>query len=103
MPAAPLSPHEAQRLQALHALELLDTPPEERFDRVTRLAARVLGVPMAFISLVNENREFLKSRYGSDLPDPSRASSLNAYAILEDKQLVVPDAKTDPRFADNPL
>src|SRR5579859_6344871 len=102
MPAAPLPANEAQRLEALRALHLLDTPPEERFDRITRLAARILNVPMACVVLVDENRQFLKSRYGLDLIETNRDNSFCPYTILESKQMVVPDAKMDDRFKDNP-
>ena len=102
MPAAPLPANEAQRLAALRALNLLDTPPEERFDRITRLAARVLNVPMACVVLVDEHRLFYKSRYGFDFTEANRDDSFCPYTINENKQLVVPDAKLDPRFADNP-
>ncbi|MCE0498370.1 MAG: response regulator [Methylacidiphilales bacterium] len=101
MPAAPLPPNEPRRLAALHALNVLDTPPEERFDRITRLAAQVLGVPRAYISLVDQNRLFMKSRFGTDTLEIPRDYAFGAYAILEDKQLVVPDAQNDSRFADN--
>ena len=101
MPEAPLPANEAQRLEALRALNLLDTPPEERFDRITRLAARVLNVPMACVVLVDDNREFFKSRYGFDLVEIARNDSFCPYTILENKQMVVPDAKLDERFAQN--
>jgi PAS domain S-box-containing protein len=100
--SAPISPNEAQRIEALRALNLLDTPPEERFDRITRLAARVLNVPMACVVLVDENRSFFKSRIGIDIPEIPRADSFCPYTILENKQMVIPDAKLDERFADNP-
>src|SRR5271170_3796270 len=102
MPAAPLPANEAERLAALRALNLLDTPPEERFDRITRLTARILNVPIAYVSLVDENRQFLKSCYGLNLKETDREGSFSTYTILENKQLVVPDAKLDPRFADCP-
>jgi PAS domain S-box-containing protein len=102
MPAAPLPANEAQRLEALRALNLLDTPPEERFDRITRLAARVLGVPIVSLILVDENRLFFKSRYGTDLTGLDRQGTFCEYTILENKQFVVPDANLDPRFANHP-
>jgi PAS domain S-box-containing protein len=102
MPPAPLPSNEPQRLEALRALNLLDTPPEERFDRITRLAARVLNVPMACVVLVDENREFFKSRYGFDLVEIKRDDSFCPYTVLENKQMVVPDAKVDERFVNNP-
>ena len=103
MPAASLSTNETQRLAALRALKLLDTAPEERFDRITRLTARILNVPIAYVTLVDEHRQFKKSRYGSDTVETPREISFCAHAILENKQLVVPDAQMDSRFADNPL
>jgi PAS domain S-box-containing protein len=103
MPAAPLPANEAQRLEALRALKLLDTPPEERFDRITRLAARILNVPMACVVLVDENRQFFKSRYGFDLVEANREDSFCPYTILENKQMVVPDAKLDTRFTESPF
>jgi PAS domain S-box-containing protein len=103
MPAAPLPSNETTRLAAVRNLKLLDTPPEERFDRVTRLAARILGVPIALVTLLDEKEQFFKSAYGTDLTHTSRDQAFCAYSILEDKQLVVPDAQLDPRFSDNPL
>ncbi|HEY0257807.1 MAG TPA: GAF domain-containing protein, partial [Candidatus Methylacidiphilales bacterium] len=103
MPAALLPANETQRLDALRMLKLLDTEPEERFDRITRLAARILNVPIAYITLVDEHRQFKKSRYGSDTVETPREISFCAHAILENKQLVIPDAQADFRFADNIL
>jgi PAS domain S-box-containing protein len=100
--SAPFPTNEAQRLEALRALNLLDTAPEERFDRITRLAARVLNVPMACVILVDDRRGFFKSRYGIDLPEIPREDSFCPYTILENKQMVIPDAKLDERFANNP-
>jgi PAS domain S-box-containing protein len=102
MPAAALPANEAKRLEALRALNLLDTPPEERFDRITRLAARLLNVPMACVVLVDEDREFFKSRYGFDPMDVPRDISFCRHTVAENKQMVVPDAKVDERFANNP-
>ncbi len=101
--AAPLPANEAQRLQALYRLAILDSPPEERFDRITRLAARLFGVPIALISLVDVDRQWFKSRSGGVGPQTSREASLCAHAILEPRAMVVNDALDDDRFADNPL
>src|SRR5271163_4281322 len=101
MAAAPLPANEAQRLAAVRALNLLDTPPEERFDRITRLATRVLSVPIALIVLLDEHRQFIKSSYGTDAKETPRDESFCGYTILDNKQLVVPDAKLDPRFVDS--
>lgn len=100
---APLPPDEDQRLAALHALQILDTPPEERFDRVTRLARRVLGVPIVLITLVDANRQCFKSCQGLSAIETPRDVSFCAHAILQDAPLVVPDTHADPRFAGNPF
>jgi PAS domain S-box-containing protein len=99
---APFPANEAQRLEALRALNLVGSPPEERFDRITRLAARILNVPMATVVLVDSTREFFKSRYGLELTEVNRSNSFCSYTILEQKQMVVPDATVDERFAKNP-
>jgi len=103
MPAAPFPENEAQRLEAVRDLNLLDTPPEERFDRITRMAARVLGVPIAIINLLDEDRQVFKSCYGLSIKSTSRDIAFCSHTILENKPLVVPDAKMDDRFADNAL
>jgi len=94
---------EAQRLEALRRLKVLDTPPEERFDRLTRLAQSLLGVPTALVSLVDADRQWFKSRQGLDAKETPRDVSFCAHAILGAEPFVVPDATKDPRFADNPL
>src|SRR3954454_24956968 len=103
MIAAPIPVDDAERLEALHALDLLDTPPEERFDRITRLLALVLRVPMAYISLVDSDRQWFKSSCGLDATQTPRAVSFCGHAILSDEPMVVPDAAEDERFHDNPL
>ncbi|BDT59382.1 hypothetical protein MasN3_28760 [Massilia varians] len=94
---------EAQRLAALHATRLLGSPPEESFDRITRTAARLLGVPIALVSLIDKDRQWFKSRTGLDTCETPRAISFCGHAILSDEPLVVPDAAQDARFVDNPL
>jgi diguanylate cyclase (GGDEF)-like protein len=94
---------EATRLDALHALNVLDTPAEERFDRITRLARRLFGVPIALISLVDTNRQWFKSRQGLEASQTGRDVSFCGHAILRDDILLVEDATKDPRFHDNPL
>jgi PAS domain S-box-containing protein len=94
---------EAARLSALRALALMDTPPEEGFDRLTRLACRLFGVPMAAISLIDEERQWFKSRVGIPAAEIPRGASVCGHAILQDTAFVVPDAAIDPRFADNPF
>lgn len=95
--------NEALRLAALRSLNILDTPPEERFDRITRLAQRVFDVPIALVSLVDTNRQWFKSCQGLDVSETPRSISFCGHAILHDIPLVIPDASKDPRFADNPL
>ncbi len=100
---APLPSTEHERLQRLRALKILDTPPEERFDRITRLAARIVGTPIVLISLVDETRQWFKSTVGLDAKQTPRDVAFCAHAILDSEVLVVPDAHADPRFATNPL
>ncbi len=99
---APRAVNEDSRLRALHDLQVLDTKPEERFDHITRLAARVFDVPFAVLTLVDRDRQWFKSRYGFDAAESSRDQSFCAHAILRDESFVVPDALEDDRFADNP-
>lgn len=101
--AAPLPEKEAQRLRSLHICGLLDTEPEERFDRYTRIAAALFDVPIALVSLVDKDRQWFKSRYGTDATQTPRSMAFCAHTILSDDILQVPDAHRDSRFADNPL
>lgn len=101
---APLPADEAARLGALRELAILDTPAEARFDRLTRLARDLFGVPIALVSLVDEDRQWFKSRQGLPAPETSREVSFCAHAILAERDVfVIPDATRDERFADNPL
>jgi phosphoribosyl 1,2-cyclic phosphodiesterase len=100
---APAPPDEASRLETLRALGLLDTAPDPRFDRITALAAEAFQVPIALVSLVDENRQWFKSCVGLEASETSREVAFCAHAILERDLLVVPDALADARFADNPL
>ena len=94
---------EQARLKTLRSLKILDTAPEERFDRLTRMARRIFGVPIALVSLVDENRQWFKSRDGLDVSETVRDFSFCGHAILGDDVFIVPDATKDARFADNPL
>ena len=100
---APLPSNEATRLVALRRLGLLDTPEEERFGRITRLAQQLSRAPIALITLVDADRQWFKSRQGLDVTGTPRDAAICAYAILNDETLVVPDTLADPRFGDNPL
>lgn len=95
--------HEKDRLAALRRYDILDTAPESAFDRITEEVARTFGVPIALISLVDENRQWFKSRCGLDMAETPRETSFCKHAIRKGEILVVPDATTDPRFANNPL
>jgi two-component system, cell cycle sensor histidine kinase and response regulator CckA len=101
---APLPPNEVQRLAVLRQYEVLDTPPEQAFDDLTLLAAQICQVPTAMVSLVDENRQWFKSRIGMGATETSRDIAFCAHTILHtDEVLEVRDAKADPRFADSPL
>lgn len=100
---ASLPADETARLEALRKLGVLYTPAEERFDRITRLARRLLDVPIALISLVGSDCQWFKSSQGLRVGETSRTVSFCAHAILDDQTMVVPDAAADPRFADNAL
>lgn len=100
-PATP--DNEQARLKALRSLEILDTHSEERFDRVTRIAMRMFDVPVALISLVDENRQWFKSCMGISMKETSRDISICGHAILGDETLVITDTLADARFSDNPL
>jgi diguanylate cyclase (GGDEF)-like protein len=95
--------NEAERIAALRSLKILDTAPEERFDRLTRLAKRLFDVPITLVSLVDENRQWFKSSVGINARKTSRDVSFCAHAINNGDILVVPDARHDVRFHDNPL
>ena len=99
----PIPTDEAARLHALHALDILDTPAEERFDRLTRIAQHILQVPIALVSLVDADRQWFKSHQGLDARETPRDISFCGHAILGADLFVVPDTATDPRFSDNPL
>ena len=103
MQTAAIPGDEGSRVDTLYDLRILDTEPEERFDRLTRLAKRLFQVPIALVSLVDENRQWFKSGQGMNTSETSRDISFCAHAILGDDILLVPDATLDERFHDNPL
>ncbi|WP_144634315.1 sensor domain-containing diguanylate cyclase [Bordetella genomosp. 13] len=103
MQAAPVPADEKARIAALRSLNILDTLPEERFDRYTRMARRLFGVPVSLVSLIDTDRQWFKSRMGLDVPQTPRDVSFCGHAILSDNVMLVPDARQDERFHDNPL
>ncbi len=102
MQPAPVPSNEPERIVALERLKVLDTEPEERFDRITREAATTLNAPIAIISMIDEEREWFKSCVGLDIRHGPRSSSFCGHALLSKYVFVVEDTTKDPRFADNP-
>lgn len=86
-----IPPDEALRLLTLSKLNILDTDPEKRFDRLTRLAQRLLNVPIALVSLVDSNRQWFKSCQGLDATETSRSISFCGHAILAGKVFIIRD------------
>lgn len=98
----PLPANEAQRLLALEHSGLVDTPPEDAFDKLTWLAARTLGMPISLITLLTPTRQWFKSRYGLDMADTPRSWAFCNHTILQRRCMMSEDLSLDPRFADNP-
>ncbi len=103
MISAAIPDNELQRLKALRDLDILDTPPEECFDRITAMAARHFGVPICVVSLVDEHREWFKSTCGLQAREGARSVAFCAHTILSGQVLVVEDTLKDERFFDSPL
>lgn len=100
---APLPPDEDTRLAALHSLAILDTPPEERFDRITRIAAALADVPYVTVSLIDSERQWFKSCIGLDARETSRELAFCSHVVTNRKPVIVPDTLQDDRFADSPV
>jgi GAF domain-containing protein len=103
MPKAPLPKNETERLAALYRLEILDTPAEERFDRITRIAAELFDVPISYVALLDDDRQWFKSSCGLNVSETPRDVSFCSYAINENQPLVILDAREDERFRDLPI
>ena len=100
---APTIKKEAQRIKVLWQYDVLDTVPEEVFDDLTELAARICEAPVALISLIDEDRQWFKAKVGVTLSETSRDISFCAHAIKQTDLFIIPDATKDARFANNPL
>jgi GAF domain-containing protein len=100
---APVPKTEKQRLEVLWQYDVLDTIPEQVFDDLTELAARICESPVAMITLVDEKRQWFKSKIGVSISETSRDVSFCGHAILQRELFIVPDATKDERFAKNPL
>jgi PAS domain S-box-containing protein len=101
--AAPKHVQEADRLAALRSFEVLDTEPEAVFDGITALAARICDAPIAVVNLIDGDRQWFKSEVGLGVRETPLETSFCAHALLQQDELVVPDATADPRFTGNPL
>jgi PAS domain S-box-containing protein len=100
---APLPTNEVSRLDELRRLEILDTAPEQAFDDLVRLASSVCSTPIALVSLVDADRQWVKAKVGLEITEAPRDLSVCAHAIVEGHVCVIPDLAADPRFSTNPL
>lgn len=103
MHIAPKPENEEERVQSLLDLCILDTPPEEAFDKLTRLAASLCGTKISAVSLIDSDRQWFKSKVGLDISETPRDVAFCAHAILSKEMMEVPDAQADERFANHPM
>ncbi len=94
---------EFERIKTLESYHILDSLDEASFDRITALTAHIFNVPVALITMIDRDRQWMKSCYGTDLRETDRQTAFCAHTILSPEVMVVPDAARDPRFANNPL
>lgn len=103
MISAKVPKNEEQRLQALYQLKILDTEMEKCFDEITSLIAQICEVPISLITLIDKDRQWFKSKYGTDLTETSRDIAFCPHVIIQDGVMEVADSRQDKRFFDNPL
>lgn len=103
MKAPEIPQNEDVRLQTLHSLNILDTLPNEHFDRLTRIAKRTFHVPIAMVTLIDADRQLFKSCIGLDISETPRDTTFCGHTILGNEVFVIPDTREDERFADNPF
>lgn len=103
MQTAPIAQDEEQRLEAVHRMGILDTKPEERFDRITKEATEKLQVPISTIAILDSKREWFKSCTGLDQKESDRAISFCGHALLVKELFIIEDTLKDDRFKDNPM
>ena len=103
MKPAPIPKNELIRIASLYALRLLDTPAEDRFDRLTKTATQIFHVPISTLTLIDANREWFKSCQGLPKREGDRAISFCGHALVEDEILVISDTLKDERFSGNPM
>src|SRR3989338_9651519 len=101
MKKAPIPKNELERIASLYAMDILDTAPEERFDRLTKTATQIFHVPISTLTLIDANREWFKSCQGLNQTEGDRAISFCGHALVADDVFVIPDTRKDARFADN--